>query len=128
MIVLSLPVPPSANAMYASRYKRAGRRRTPEYLQWITLAGWHIQVAKQKPIEGPVSISLQVAENGRRDIDNTIKPVLDLLVAHRLIQDDRNKYVREIRASWSPSVEGCRVTVEPFVSASVLNPAAEQIG
>lgn len=98
--------------MYTSRYKRAGRRRSPQYLQWQIEAGWHIQVAKQKPIDGPVSITLLVAENGRRDIDNFFKPICDVLVAHRLIPDDRNKYVREIHASWSSSVDGCRVTVQ----------------
>jgi Holliday junction resolvase RusA-like endonuclease len=116
MIELNLPAPPSANAMYTSRYKRAGRRRTPEYIQWQCLAGWHIQKARQKPIEGPVSISLVVGDNRRRDIDNYFKPICDILVAHQLIQDDRNKYVREIKASWSPSVEGCRVTVTACVS------------
>lgn len=108
MIVLDLPTPPSANNLFFTR--KGGRSRSPEYVTWITAAGWHIQTAHQKPLEGPVSVSMLVEENGRRDLDGYWKPVLDLLVAHRLIPDDRNKIVRELHAVWA-DVETCRITV-----------------
>lgn len=112
MIVLDLPIPPSANNLFFNLSHRKGRARSPAYMSWIIEAGYHIQTARQKPLEGPVCVSLSVPENGRRDLDGYWKPVLDLLVKHRLIPDDRNKIVRELHAGWSDS-DLCRVTVTP---------------
>lgn len=109
-IVLQLPTPPSANNLFFNRRGGKGRSRSPEYLNWQVAAGWQIKLARQSPINGPVCVSIVVQENARRDLDGYWKPILDALVAHRLIQDDRNKYVRELRAAWG-KVEGCHVTV-----------------
>lgn len=119
MIVLDLPTPPSTNNLYLNLRKGKGRTRSPEYLNWQINAGWHVQVARQKPIDGPVCVSVLVRDNPRRDLDSYLKAPLDLLVAHRLIPDDRNKYVREIRASWSSEIKGCRVTVSPLSNPRV---------
>lgn len=115
MIVLDLPTPPSTNNLFFNAGKGRGRVRSPEYMSWQILAGHHIQIARQKPINGPVCVSIVVQENGRRDLDGYAKPLLDILVTHRLIPDDRNKVVREIKSSWSSEIEGCRVTVSPCV-------------
>lgn len=109
-IVLALPCPPSANNLFFNRRGGKGRSRSPEYLNWLELAGWHLKQHRQSPINGPVCVSIVVQENVRRDLDGYPKAVLDLLVAHRLIPDDRCKYVREIRIAWG-KIEGCRVTV-----------------
>lgn len=113
MISLDLPVPPSVNNLFFNLRRGKGRARSPEYINWIAKAGWEIQVARQSPINGPVSVFLKVRENPRRDLDGYWKPILDLLVTHRLIPDDRNKIVRELHAQWSDDVEACHVTVTP---------------
>src|SRR5215217_253324 len=110
MIVLDLPIPPSSNNLFMNLPKGRGRARTSEYFSWQIEAGLHIQSARQKPLEGPVCVFLRVPENGRRDLDGYWKPILDILVKHRLIPDDRNKIVRELHAVWD-KVESCRVTV-----------------
>lgn len=117
MIQLDIPVPPPANNLFRNLPKGRGRARTPEYLSWQATAGWHVQIARQSPIEGPVCVFLRVPENGRRDLDGYWKPILDLLVQHRLIPDDRNKTVRELHAVWA-DVESCRVTVTKTMEAA----------
>lgn len=113
-IVLELPAPPSVNNLFLNLGKGKGRTRSPEYRAWQAEAGWLVQASRQSRIDGPVSVWLYVEENSRRDLDGYAKAALDLLVAHRLIQDDRNKYVRELHAKWSPSQQGIRVTVFPL--------------
>lgn len=113
MILLDLPTPPSTNNLFFNRPGGKGRARSSEYFSWQVLAGQHIQIARQKPIDGPVRVCIICQENGRRDLDGYVKPLLDILVRHRLIPDDRNKIVRNIELGWSPDIEGCRVTVMP---------------
>lgn len=121
MIVLELPAPPSTNNLYLNLRKGKGRTRSPEYLNWQISAGWHVQTARQKAIDGPVSVHLIAQENPRRDLDSYWKATLDLLVAHRLIADDCNKHVRELHASWSKDQEGIRVTVFPLASVDSVS-------
>jgi Holliday junction resolvase RusA-like endonuclease len=113
MIVLDLPTPPATNNLFFNRPGGKGRARSQEYFAWQVMAGQHIQIARQKPLDGPVCVSIIAQENGRRDLDGYAKPLLDILVRHRLIPDDRNKIVRKIEMGWSPDIEGVRVTVMP---------------
>jgi Holliday junction resolvase RusA-like endonuclease len=113
MIVLTLPVPPATNNLFINLRAGKGRARSQEYFAWQVLAGQHIQIARQKPVEGPVCVCIIAQENGRRDLDGYAKPLLDILVRHRLIPDDRNKIVRRIELGWSPDIEGVRITVVP---------------
>ncbi len=115
MIVLDLPTPPPTNNLFFNLPGRKGRARSTEYFAWQVTAGQHIQIARQKPIDGPVRVSIVCQENGRRDLDGYAKTLLDILVRHRLIPDDRNKIVRNIEMAWSSDIEGCRVTVTPLV-------------
>jgi Holliday junction resolvase RusA-like endonuclease len=110
MIVLDLPVPPSVNNLFMNLRKGKGRARTPQYLNWITTAGWHVQIARQTPIKGPVCVFLETKDNLRRDSDGYWKALLDLLVTHRLIDSDRCATVREHHFKWNKAVE-CRLTV-----------------
>lgn len=119
-IVLSLPTPPSANNLFFNRRGGKGRSRSPEYLNWQVQAGWQVKLARQSPIHGPVRVSIVVQENARRDLDSYCKALVDLLVAHKLIPDDRCKYVREIRIAWG-KVEGCKVTVTSTGETNATN-------
>ena len=115
MIVLDLPTPPATNNLFFNRPNGKGRARSQEYFNWQVLAGQHIQIARQKPVEGPVCVSIVAQENGRRDLDGYAKPLLDILVRHQLIPDDRNRIVRKIELCWSAAITGCRVTVSSCV-------------
>lgn len=113
-IVVTLPTPPGTNNLFFNS-ARAGRCKSEKYRAWITEAGWTIQQARQKPIAGPVCVFLKIQENAARDQDGYWKPILDLLVRHQLITDDRCKIVRETHAVWSTAILGVQVTVRACV-------------
>ncbi len=108
---LSLPVPPSANTLYANA--RKGRVKSGVYNAWIERAGWQLKAQRPEPIAGPVLVRILAPENNRRDIDNVIKPAIDLLVLHELIEGDRCKTVRGIQAAWHDEGDEMQLIVTP---------------
>jgi Holliday junction resolvase RusA-like endonuclease len=120
-ITLTLPFPPSVNNLFIN----AGRKRvrSPKYRAWADEAGALIVVAqtiyrqagKSIATKGPVRLLYEFQEGQdkrKRDIDNLVKPVNDLLVTHGIIQADDNTVVRAIDLRWSDKVLGVRITVE----------------
>lgn len=93
--LVSLPVPPSVNSLYGNsphgRRANAGRGRfkTRRYKSWIDEAGWELLRQRPSPLIGPYAVRISLPKI-RGDADNRIKPVLDLLVAHKLTADDRH--------------------------------------
>lgn len=91
-----LPMPPTANTMFGLR----GHRRfvSKGYAQWKDHAGAHLMMQKPVKHEGQVGFSmwLKHPRNIKWDLDNRIKPVLDLLVTHQIIEDDHSGIVRPI--------------------------------
>ena len=111
-ITFDLEFPPSVNNLFANG--SSGRFTTPAYRDWQTRAGWEVVARRPGRVGGPVKVTLQYEEkSGRRDLDNLIKPVLDLCVKHQVIDGDHQSIVREINARWSAEVKGVRVTIEP---------------
>jgi Holliday junction resolvase RusA-like endonuclease len=112
-VTLELPFPVSVNAMFANNGGPGrGRYKTQQYRDWLTAATWRILADKPGRIPGPVSVTLVYEEkNGRRDLDNLIKGVLDLLIERNVIDGDHRSIVREINAKWSKSVQGVRITI-----------------
>lgn len=109
-ISFTLPFPPSVNNLYANG--SGGRYPTKNYSHWREEAGWKIKTDRAGRISGPVRISFIFEEKrGRHDIDNLLKPVIDLLCTHHVIDGDHIQIVREINAKWG-NVFGCLVTVE----------------
>lgn len=103
-----LRAPPSANNLFANA-GRLGRVPTTEYKKWQQEAGWTVkqQLAGRmpaKPIEDSVSVSIDAHLSRRRDIDNVVKPLLDLLVTLGIIEDD--KWVDRITATRRPPFTG----------------------
>ncbi len=95
VLMLSGP-PPSLNGIFANA-RSVGRIKTAAYNGWRTLA--HLELRKHGPwhVPGRIKVEIQVGRAGTRaDIDNLIKPTLDLLVSAGRIADDRN--VTDVRA------------------------------
>ena len=99
-IVLDITPPPSTNQLYANR--KGGRYKTGKYKAWIARAGFQIKnqtfECDRLEAEVPVEVLITVPYNGRRDLDNYFKPILDLLVSMNLIPDDNMKHLRRIEA------------------------------
>jgi crossover junction endodeoxyribonuclease RusA len=87
-VILRLPLPPSANRLWVRAQK--GMRRSDEYVAWLNEAGWTAKTQRPSKIDGPFKVSIHAArpDKRRRDIDNLIKPSLDLMEHLRIIEDD----------------------------------------
>jgi Holliday junction resolvase RusA-like endonuclease len=121
MITLTLPVPPSTNALFRNRsaHERAiaaaqgrklpGRARTEAYNSWRNAAGWQLKLQHPQKVPGAVEIEIVMRRMSKSaDVDNRAKAVIDLLVEHRVIDDDCNVTAETTR--WA-AVDGCIVTV-----------------
>ena len=89
MIELRLPLPPSTNGLYAN-IPGKGRVKSANYRKWINAAGWALLEQKPKPVAGDYDMWLYVEwpDKRKRDLDNCIKALSDLLVSHQLVEDD----------------------------------------
>lgn len=121
MIRLSLPIPPSVNALFANNYGRGrkGRRPTPEYTAWR----WHALVAlreqlvtpaegKTPLVDGPYKLRLFLPRAMRGDISNRIKAAEDFLVAHRITSDDRHNCHVTVERSDDVALGVCIVEID----------------
>jgi Holliday junction resolvase RusA-like endonuclease len=107
MVSLQLPFPVSVNSMFANR-RGPGRGRiiSRDYSMWRKEA--EAEFLRQRksagePIKGHFCASIIFDESQRRwnsDLDNRIKPVLDLIQKVGLIEDDR--YCDKLEVSWGP--------------------------
>ncbi len=84
-----LACPPSANALTRNVPGR-GRVRTRAYRKWIQA---HLPLVRlvgdREANRSETRVTMIANIDRRRDLDNLIKPVLDLLVAGCVIADDR---------------------------------------
>lgn len=117
-----LPWPPSANGMWR---KLNGRTIVSErYRMWREAAGKALSAQGPNPVFGPVrvAIALSPPDTRRYDLDNRVKPILELLVASRIIGGSDHMTVREITVSaaegfGSATSGGVRVTLFPLAAA-----------
>ena len=94
MIEVTIPVPPSANALFANRTRGSGRVKTREYKAWLEDAGYHVRLAwaaQGKPeIENhPMQLMISAGIGRHRDLSNCCKAIEDLLVSVLPVPDDR---------------------------------------
>lgn len=109
-VEIKLPNPPSANSLFANRKrdpfakptarKLPGRVKTKAYREWIEEAGWKLLMQRPGRIAGRYEIKI-TAGRDRRDLDNLIKAISDLLVAHFVIEDD--SLAERVTLSWGPT-------------------------
>src|SRR5262245_44783021 len=88
-VTIALPVPPSANRMYANIGKR--RIKTKAARRWARDAAWAIKIAAGgRKITGPWSIGGQLPRAMKGDCDNRLKAILDAAAASGIVIDDRH--------------------------------------
>jgi len=98
-----LPFPPSLHALYVHR-PQGGRAKSRAYARWLKEAGWTLIEQRVQPHKLPVRLALTFTppDRRRRDLgDNYHKPVLDLLVAHRILPDDSSRHVLGVDSHWT---------------------------
>lgn len=99
MTTLTLPYPPSANRIW--RNVNGKTIKSEEYRKWLALAGALAMSQRPKAVRGVYRLTVIATrpDNRRRDLDNLLKPVSDLLKAIGVIEDDH--LAHEIRIGWS---------------------------
>lgn len=87
-ITLSLPYPPSANALW--RAWKGRNIKSAAYRKWLVAAEADVKGQSPQTVDGPYRLSLVVnrPDRRRRDLSNIVKPVEDLLQAAGIIRDD----------------------------------------
>ena len=119
---LKLIFPPSVNDMFLNN-KGGGKGRilSPEYRAWINASGLMLNRQRPTPITERCIILIQLDDTRRGDCDNRIKPCLDLLVRHKIIQGDQKKHVKGVWVSWEPVQECIVEIIEASKSPLFLN-------
>ena len=109
-IELQIPYPPSTNKL-TRNVRGRGRVKTNAYEQWLRLAGWNVKYQKAPAIFGAytLTISARKPDNRKRDIDNLIKPISDLLVSVGVVKDDQ--FCKRVTAEWLEDGDKENVTV-----------------
>lgn len=115
-VTLHLPYPPSTNRLWQKI--RGGMSKTPRYATWTVAAGQ--ELASQRPgrVRGyyMLSLSLSRPDKRRRDLDNAVKAISDLLVTHGVVDDD--SMARRVMLEWlEDGVPGATVTVTSVAAA-----------
>lgn len=93
-VEIRFPLPPSTNSLFANVVGR-GRIKTPAYRRWRNNAVLAICTARPVPgrMVGPCDVAIYLPPF-RGDIDNRVKPCLDVAVAAGIIADDGQRYLR----------------------------------
>ena len=100
--VLSLPleIPSKKNSRINTRSGRSFPNR--KYTEWHDKAVLILrqQILPPKPIDAPVVVSVAITrgDNRRRDLDNALGSIMDLLQDVGVLADDKDDVVRVLRA------------------------------
>lgn len=106
-VIISLPMPPSTNNLFATYNGR--RIITRGYKAWKLAAGASLSRYAPEPLERPYGVHIRLNMDHRGDVDNRAKPVLDLLVSHKVISGDN--FVNTLRIDRDRTVSECEVEI-----------------
>ena len=109
VVSVQLTMPPSVNACWANVPKK-GRVRSTAYRRWSKLATQELQQQQAGRVAGKFCIVITAKRTKRkRDIDNLVKPILDLLAG--VVTADDSECER-VSAGWTDEgAEGVRIDV-----------------
>lgn len=99
---VEMPICPSTNNLFINA--RTGRTRGSQYKRWAQDAGWAVKLQHPVPVHGLVAVLIEAPLNRRRDVDNALKPTLDLLVSLGIIEDDNR--IDDLRIVRTPAGAG----------------------
>ena len=104
--------PPSVNRLWRTS-KNGLMYRSKEYTDWRKKTAWELSIqAKFKQVSGAYKITVKAVrpDKRRRDLDNLIKSISDVLVAAGVIEDD--SLCEHLVMMWVSEGPACHVMVE----------------
>jgi crossover junction endodeoxyribonuclease RusA len=104
-----LPYPPSVNTAYRATSK--GVIKSKAYRQYSDDCWRAVQNQKALGFDGPVKVSITLGrpDKRKRDLDNTLKAVLDFLTDFGIWEDDSQ--IHDLRVRWDAQTTGAAVEV-----------------
>lgn len=86
--IVRMEFPPSANRIW--RNVGGKTLKSAEYRAWKEAQEWAVRAQREPTVLGPYAAHIMVnrPDNRRRDIDNLLKPISDVLVAAGIVEDD----------------------------------------
>lgn len=112
-MTFDLPMPPSANNLFATDFRTKRRFVSKAYAAWKIAAaeklGAQYAAYGAPPVHRPVAVHIRLGINYRSDIAGREKALVDLLVAHVDMPDDR--YIERMLIERDPSITGAVVTI-----------------
>lgn len=91
MIKIMLPLPPSSNVLYATNFMTRRRFPSKAYLKWKKTASGIVPKIFSGLLKGRISAEYAITfpeDKRKRDLENYVKAISDLLVEHKIIVDD----------------------------------------
>jgi len=109
VVTVQLTIPPSVNSCWANVAGK-GRVRSTAYRRWSKLAMQELQEQQAGRVAGKFCVVITAKRTKRkRDIDNLVKPILDLLAG--VVTADDSECER-VSAGWTDEgPEGVRIDV-----------------
>lgn len=100
MLKATLPKPPSINHIYGYVCQKGFARSyiTKEGRLWFEEAGYKLkaQMKKKVAIETPCEIWIELYTCRTQDLDNILKPILDLLQKQGVVKNDNQFYKLDV--------------------------------
>jgi crossover junction endodeoxyribonuclease RusA len=107
-VVLELDLCPSVNNLFINN-ARGGRVKSQAYMRWRARSLVEMMAQRPGRISGAYEVQILAGRpTATSDIDNRIKPILDLL-AGQITDDDRN--CQGVSAHWSSKIQKGRVQI-----------------
>ena len=102
--------PPSANRIW--RYVNGRAIKSAEYRTWREAQEWAVKAQREPTVIGAYTAHIMVnrPDNRKRDLDNLLKPIGDVLVAAGIVEDD--SLCQKLTVEW---VRGQSCPVKCFI-------------
>jgi crossover junction endodeoxyribonuclease RusA len=110
LIELTVEYPPSANQLWRAVPGR-GVIKSKVYRDWLKINLWIISGQLKTKVTGQYVVVFEASrpDKRRRDIDNLIKPLMDLIVQAGAVEDD--SLCAELTAKWVNNGTGIRIFI-----------------
>lgn len=107
-----IPIPPSVNNIFVGSGSSKRRFKGSDYKRWLQDAGWRIKAQHVPPVLGLVAVLIEAPLHRRRDLDNSLKATLDLVVKMGLITDDN--MIDDLRIVRTGFGDEARISIWPM--------------